>query len=117
MKKILVIEDDTDILELVTYLLNDSGYEVTSSTSLLPVQNILDINPNLILLDNYLPDGFGSDLCLEIKNDVRSKHLPVIMLSANTGLNELAKKSRADAFIPKPFDIDNLLGNVKELIS
>jgi DNA-binding response OmpR family regulator len=117
LKNILVIEDDTDILELVTYVLNDSGYNVTSSLTLLPVQEVLEIDPNLILLDHYLPDGFGSDLCLEIKNDERLKHKPVIIFSANTGLNNIALKSRADAFIPKPFDIDNLLNKVKELLS
>lgn len=108
MKKILVIENDIDILDLVGFVLEDKGVEVIESQARMPIEKIVERQPNLVLLDYYLDDGYGKEICLEIKNNPLTKHIPVILFSAMTGLEEAAKESCADAFIAKPFDIDDL---------
>jgi len=115
MKKVLVIENDIDTLDLIGYLIEDVGYEVLKSNKKLSVQKIISISPNLILLDHFLNDGFGNELCMEIKAHHLSKHIPVILMSVIAGLEVIAQTSGADAFIPKPFDVYYLENKVREL--
>jgi len=60
------------------------------------------------LLDYLLHDGYGKEICLEIKNNPVTQHIPVIIFSAMTGLEEIAQDSCADAFLSKPFEMDDL---------
>jgi two-component system phosphate regulon response regulator PhoB len=112
-KRILVVDDDKDILGLIDYLLKEEGYTVTASTTSKILTKLEKIKPDLILLDCWLPEGFGDDLCRDIKSDPSFKHIPVIMISAVNELEFIAKKCHADAFVEKPFDIDHLTAMVK----
>jgi DNA-binding response OmpR family regulator len=112
-KNVVVIEDDRDILDMIQYILADEGYNVSGSRHLEPVEDILEKQPSVILLDNRLADGYGNTLCLSLKSDDRTKHIPVIMVSASGGLAEIAAKCKADAFLPKPFDLEDLVKIVK----
>ena len=116
MKKILIIEDDVDTLEVMELIFRDSGYAIIKANRLVPIKEIISITPNLAILDIMLPYGFGSDICLEIKNDPKSKHIPVILYSASSDLKKLAKASHADAYLEKPFDLNMLLEMVEETI-
>ena len=116
MKKIIIIEDDVDTLEVMEFILRDTGYAIIKANRLVSIKEIISITPHLAILDVMLPYGFGSDLCLEIKNDPKSKHIPVILYSASSNLKILAKESHADAYLAKPFDLDRLLEMVKETI-
>ena len=115
MKKIIVVENDADTLDLMNFLLEDSGFEAIRFTHTITPDEIKTHNPNLIILDHFLDDGFGGDLCLQIKNDPLTRHIPVIIYSASAGLEKIAQKSKADAFIEKPFDIVDLENMVREL--
>jgi len=115
VKKILVIENDLDILDIVGFLFKVDGFEVLESQSKIPIEKIIEVNPNLILLD-YLHHEYGKEICLEIKNNPLTQHIPVIIFSAIIGLEEAAKASCADAFIAKPFDIDSLEKLVRKFI-
>jgi DNA-binding response OmpR family regulator len=113
MKHILVVEDDENIREVLEYILNDSGYEVKStSTAQEFFHKIEASNPDLIILDINLPDGDGRELCKAIKSNVRTKDIPVIMMSASLNISDILKESGANYFIPKPFNIDNFLNHV-----
>lgn len=116
MKKIFILEDDVDTLDVMEFILRDNGYAVIKANRVVSVNEIISINPNLAILDIMLHYGFGSDLCIEIKNNPKSNHIPVILYSANNNLNKLAHDSLADAYLAKPFDIDKLLQMVKETI-
>ena len=116
MKKIIIIEDDVDTLDMMELILRDNGFAVIKANRMVSVDEIISITPNLAILDIMLPYGFGSDLCLEIKNNSKSKHIPVILYSASSELKKLAKASCADAYLEKPFDLDKLLKMVKETI-
>jgi DNA-binding response OmpR family regulator len=115
LKKVLVIENDADTLEMVGIILEDSVFEVVKSARRMPVEEIAKINPDLIVLDHLLGDGYGDQLCKELKNNPLTHQIPVILFSASFNIEQIANASGADAFIEKPFDITYFDEKVKEL--
>ncbi|MFD0794358.1 PleD family two-component system response regulator [Mucilaginibacter litoreus] len=117
-KKILVIEDDKDIRDTVTYALESEGYEVISSENSRILKSLDDYKPDLILLDNWLTewksDANGQQLSRELKTNPKTKHIPVIIVSAVNNVAEIAEAGLADAYIKKPFDLDDLSAIVKK---
>jgi two-component system phosphate regulon response regulator PhoB len=113
-KRIVVIEDNRDILDLIAYILADLGYEVTGYLHLESMEKILTDQPCLVLLDHKLATGNGSDLCLAIKSDPLTSLIPVILVSASSNIATIAKKCSADGFLSKPFDLEDLIAVVKD---
>lgn len=113
-KKILVIEDDNDILDLIQYILEDEGYQVLPSNKIEPITAVISYQPDLVLLDNRLADGFGHKLCENIKSHPATKAIPVILVSATRDLEMVAKDCNADTYLTKPFDLQQLINIVKE---
>jgi len=112
-QKIIVIEDDPDILDIMTFILSEEGYDVLPAINSKPLEEVDVHQPMLILLDNRLTDGLGRDFCRQFKNNPLTRHFPVVIVSANSGLEEIARESNADGFLKKPFDITELLELVK----
>jgi DNA-binding response OmpR family regulator len=112
-KNVVVIEDDRDILDLIQYILADEGYNVVGYNRLEPIEKIKEQKPSVILLDNRLGEGYGNTLCLSLKTNNDTKHIPVIMISASGGLEQIANNCKADAFLAKPFDLADLINLVK----
>jgi DNA-binding response OmpR family regulator len=108
-KKILIIEDDLDILDMMAYILRDEGYEVIVAVDGAPLRDILLLAPDLVLLDNRLGAGEGADACKQLKADPATAAIPVVLISANMHLEALTATSGADGFLAKPFDIDELI--------
>ena len=88
LKKILIVEDDPDTLELIELILRQEGYAVIKINRPVPIKEVSGIRPDLVILDYLLPFGLGSDLCLEIKRN------PVTRTILETG----AKYRAADLF-------------------
>lgn len=112
-KKIIIIEDDPDILDIMTYILSEEGYDVVAAANCKPLDEAHIHQPMVVLLDNRLSDGLGRDFCRQFKSNPLTSHFPVVIVSANSGLEEIARESNADGFLKKPFDIAELLGLVK----
>lgn len=112
--KIVVIEDNHDILELIGFILENEDYEVIASIDTEPIKNLAEINPHLILLDENLGAEKGHKLCLQIKANAGTAHLPVILISAVHDLPEIARRCKADSYISKPFLIEDLLDLVRQ---
>lgn len=111
-KTIYVVEDDTDIRQLVEYLLVRMGHIVVGCATLELFRKKMGLQfPDLILLDIMLPDGNGETVCRELKGDTLTSHLPILLMSANR-----FKETYADDFINKPFDIETLLHKVQDLL-
>ncbi|MGI5950026.1 response regulator transcription factor [Peptoniphilus sp.] len=116
MNKILVVEDDKDINDLVVEILKKSGYDSYGALNVREANLFLQIHDfDLILLDLMMPEVSGEEFLEELR---KNKKLPVIVLSA-----KIAKESKinvlkmgADAFIEKPFDKDELLAVVEAVI-
>jgi len=115
MQRILVVDDDKDILEVLKYILEDSGYEVgTLENGNFLFDAIREIHPDLILLDVMLGGLDGRELCREIKTNAETHHIPVILFSAGHNIARLMHQQFApNAFLEKPFDISALLDAVR----
>ena len=117
-KKILVVEDEADILDVIQYILVESGYQVGNSPNVQQFSSELErLCPDLILMDIRLPDGSGLDLCRNLKNNPNTSHIPVIIMSAHYYPHHSGDEYCGDDFIAKPFDIDFLLNKVKLQLS
>ena len=113
-KKIIIIEDDPDILDVMSCILANEGYEVISSVDPKPLDDVQVIQPMLILMDNRLKGTFGADFCRQFKTDPATSNYPVAIVSATPSLDRVAADSLADDFLPKPFDIEELVALVKK---
>lgn len=113
-KRILLVEDDPAIRQLVTDLLADAGYEVTAaSTGREGIDRATVVRPDLILLDKLMPQGDGSWFAAEYAR-IGGRRAPIIALCAAREGPEWARSIGAAAFVLKPFDIDALLGTIRE---
>ena len=118
-EKILVVDDEDHIVELISYNLINSGYSVlTANNGIDAVRIAKEDNPNLILLDLMIPGLDGYDVCKAIRSDVNTKNISIIMLSAKG--EELDKilglELGADDYITKPFSIRELLARIKAIL-
>lgn len=116
-KRIHILEDDGDIRFIVSYILSETGYEVTEAETVKKFHEQLDISkPDLFLLDVMLPDGNGLDVCMELKKDQSISHIPVIIMSAHAARDLIRDQPCAVDFISKPFDLDSLTLMIKRYI-
>ena len=118
MKRILAVDDNKDILEILKYILEDSGYEVdTLSDGHHLLEHIHKHAPDLILLDIMLGDMDGRELCRDVKTGEETHDIPVIMISASHRLADTMAKCKPDDFVEKPFDIRVLLNSVERQLN
>lgn len=113
-----MVDDDKDILEIIEFILGDSGYIVaTLADGHLLFDKIRAFKPDLIILDIMLGGMDGRELCRDIKTNIETHNIPVIMISASHGITDInSPKGKPDDFIAKPFDIDALLGCIQRQI-
>lgn len=116
-KWICVLEDDDDIRDIITFLLNDGTYIVSgyASVSEFTARSEATV-PDLFLLDVLLPDGNGIDVCKVLKSNFLTQSVPVLIMSAHASKSEIYHSCKADGFIAKPFDIDYLLHKVSSAL-
>ena len=108
-KRVLVVENNRDILELISLVLDEAGYEVDLYQSEKNIfDKITEFQPHAILLDIIRPTVEGTELCRQIKEAEGTNHIPVIVLSTHNQIHKV-KEVCADETIEKPFDIDGLL--------
>ncbi len=115
-KRILVVEDDHDINELIRYNLEREGFEVLSLYDGAQVMEVVATRkPDLILLDLMLPQCDGLDICRQLKNEDDTKHIPMIMITAKGTESDVVVglSMGADDYIPKPFSPQVLLARIK----
>lgn len=116
-KRVLVVDDDQDILEPLILILEDEGYSVdTTSKAENTYVKIESFKPDLILLDILMSGSDGRTICKKLKQQDVTKKIPVIMLSAHPGAKNDTIACGADNFIAKPFEIDELLTLIKKYI-
>ena len=116
MPRILIIEDDEKLREELKIFLNKNGYQATTLTTFdNTIQDILQINPDLILLDINLPNTDGEYICKEIS---KQSNMPIIIVtSRDNELDELLSiNNGADHYITKPFNIQILLAKIGSLL-
>lgn len=117
-KKVLIFDDDADLLSIFQFLFEDIGWEVVSFDSCDEVVKIAtETSPDLILMDNWIPAIGGIAATQLLKADPALKHIPVIYISANNDVKSLSEQAGADAFIAKPFNFEELESLAKKLVN
>jgi DNA-binding response OmpR family regulator len=119
MQQILVIDDDPDILDALQCVLEDAGYSVMTCKDGGHAESLADETslPKLIILDVLLSGKDGREICRNLKRNERTKRIPIVMISAQPSAQKSVLASGADKFIPKPFDITNILETVSSQIA
>ena len=118
-KNILVIEDNHAILDVIKLILQSEAYKVNGlSKSANFMEHIDAFNPDLMILDIMLPDADGRVLLQELRLNEKTRHIPVLMISARYTKENLQNvEFKPDAFVAKPFDIDDLLDRIEGLLA
>ena len=105
-KKILILDDDESILMISRYILEEHGWEVATSTDCINIiEKVTSINPDIILIDNQIPDTGGIFATQLLKQDNDLKQIPVILFSAHFDIEKMAKVAGANFFLSKPLDL------------
>ena len=119
VKKILVVDDEPDILKVVVFRLKKLGHEVLSAVN---GQEALDLiqkeRPSVVVLDLVVPIIDGYEVCRRLKSDDELKDISVILLTASidSGLPEKAKELKADDYLAKPFEPEELINKVEKFL-
>ena len=112
MPHLLLVDDDDDILFVVSLMLEKSGYVVLPVVvGELVIEEVLMMQPDLILMDINLRTCDGRELCLKLKTRYQLQ-TPILLFSANVHLASTVHLYKADGFIPKPFDMEELVSTV-----
>lgn len=116
-KKIVIVDDDTAILDSLGTMLDFEGFEVDTFECGSDIFNYFEQtgHPSIILLDMWLAGEDGRDICKKIRQDEKTKHIPILMMSASRGLAHTAIDSGACDFIAKPFEIEDMINKLHSL--
>ena len=115
-KKILVVEDDDSIQDILMIILRKAGFTVNILANGKPIiEGNYDL-PDLFLIDKQLSGVDGISLCRLLKKNSNTKKIPVIMMSAYPNIGELSMAAGADGFIEKPFEVEKLLASINKQI-
>lgn len=108
-RRIIIFDDDEDILSICNYVLHEQGWEVHTFTDCNNiVEKVSGIMPNVILMDNWIPDVGGITATKMLKGAEKLNGIPVIYFSANSDIQLLASQAGAETYLAKPFDLDEL---------
>jgi DNA-binding response OmpR family regulator len=116
-KRIIIVDDEPDILEFLRIILEEEGYEVVTSEKgefLEQLHN--DRLPHLFLVDVLLSGKDGRTIVKHLKSQPETMHIPVVMFSAHPSANETALLAGADDFLAKPFAVDELLAKIAHFL-
>lgn len=115
--KILICDDDEGILDLLEMVLGEEGYTTIGESNSLNVPGVIRRErPDLLLLDLWMPVLSGDQVLRNIRLEPETRQLPVIVISASRDGCTLAMNAGATDFVAKPFDLDQLVGKMKNLL-
>lgn len=113
-KKVMIADDDPGILDSISLILSYEGYEVTSTLNGRTLLNLQNDLPDLLLLDIWMSGIDGRDICRQLKQQQHTAKMPIVMISASKDIEQSAMEAGADAFIAKPFEMDEFLRTVEQ---
>lgn len=115
--KVLVVDDDSGIGEMLKTLLEFYGFEVTVTEIPDSAENIIaEKQIDVVMLDMLISGVNGTDVCSRLRNNEDTKNIPILMMSALHNAGDKCKKAGADDFIAKPFEMDELIAKIREIV-
>ncbi|OKS86244.1 response regulator [Mucilaginibacter polytrichastri] len=116
-KKILICDDDEGILDMLEIVLEDYGYNAISVRNSLDLYDVIEREqPDLLLLDLWMPVLSGDQVLKTVRKNPQIAELPVIVISASRDGEKIAVNAGATAFMAKPFDMDNLIQKIRQYL-
>jgi two-component system phosphate regulon response regulator PhoB len=115
-KKVLIIENDPDIRDIVDYILAEEGFTTLTIPEPETMQHILQFAPDVILIDEFIKSKPGHRLCLKIKNTPLLNKIPVIVLSTANDIELIATECQANDYVRKPFDVKEMVEKVVRVV-
>ena len=117
-KHILIFDDDIDILSILSYVFEEKGWEIHTRTDCENIVEVVkEVNPDVILMDNWIPKTGGIIATQTLKQTSETQHIPVVFFTANNDVEGLAQKAGADTFIAKPFNLDDLEKTISQYLN
>src|SRR5207247_11409786 len=119
MERVLIVDDDPDILRLVSYNLTQAGFDVaTATTGRRALESVQKRQPDLIILDLMLPDIDGMEVCRTLRQRDNSRRIPIVMLTARSDEIDrvIGFELGADDYVMKPFSPRELVLRVKSIL-
>ncbi len=116
MKKILIVDDEADIIEILQFVLETEGYEcITAFDGEEGLKLAREANPDLIILDVMMPKINGYKISRLLKYDSKYKNIPILMITARSQEEDklIGEETGADEYITKPFKVDYVVEKVK----
>jgi DNA-binding response OmpR family regulator len=115
MTKILIVDDDEDLLVSMKSLFKKNGFDIAVTLSCAEGLGILkSFHPDLIFLDMLVGDEDGREMCKQIKDQAEYKHIPIVFISADHEALKLYREYGANSFVKKPLKFSTLLGIAKD---
>lgn len=112
-KKVLVVDDDVDILDGISIILESEGFHVETTTKGDEAyQRVERFQPDVIVLDVLMSGNDGRIICKNLKSQAETRQIPIIMISADPNVKQSSVESGAHKFLSKPFDIDDFINTV-----
>jgi len=117
MNKVLLIDDDLDLLEVLSSALSYFGFEVKTSNYTDDILSLVTVyQPDLVIIDYIMEGVNGGEMCSAIKKKESTKNIPVIILSAYDKVIKSLGNYGCDLFISKPFDMHDLVNKIRQVI-
>jgi len=119
-KRILIVDDEKDILRTTSFALEDEGYEVyTAGDAEEGMEKLRQVRPDLILLDLILPGKSGFQIAQQIKSMEQYRQIPIMVISCKTDFADkrVAARSGMVEYVEKPLDLDKLIFHIRDLLA
>ncbi len=117
MKKLLIVDDSTDLLDAMEIILLQKGYAVKTLSGCDNIyKEVIDFDPDLVILDIFLAGKDGREICKELRNSIVSKYLCIMVFSASPKALENYETFGADGFLEKPFGINSLIEKIETVL-
>jgi DNA-binding response OmpR family regulator len=117
LKKIFIADDDKDILQIMHLMLQTKSYQVKTTSNAMNIFDQVEDLPDLILLDIWMSGVDGREICSQLKKNELTKNIPVVFISANSNIKNIAEQYHADDYIAKPFEMEYFLNKINELLT